>query len=896
MHRTRPAVHRTILVVDVEAFGSSSRTNAHRVAVRAGLYWALRRAFRASGIPWGHCHVEDRGDGALILAPPELPKAPFGEALPAELAIALHQHNAAHHESERIRLRMALHAGEVHYDSYGVAAASVNLAFRLLDAPPLKAALAESPGTLALIASAWFFEEVIRHAAAASPARYRCIQVDVKETTAIAWIALPDHPYPPDEKGLEIRSARSDRTVPRQLPACTAHFAGRAHELQALNGLLEETAADIPGAGRTAGTVVISTIGGMAGIGKTALAVHWAHTVAGQFPDGQLYVDLRGFGPAKQVMDPAEAIRAFLDALEVPPDRIPSGLDAQAALYRSLLAGRRMLVVLDNARDPEQVRPLLPGSSGCIVLVTSRSQLSGLVAANGARPIDLDLLTPGEAHEMLVQRLGPGRVAAEPEAAEGIIARCVRLPLALAIVAARAAAHPHFSLNAFATELGGGHDRLDALTGGEPAADARSVFSWSYGALTTEAASLFRLLGLHPGPDISTLAAASLAGLPPALVRTGLAELTRANLISEQVPGRYTFHDLLRAYAGELARLEEPAEQRDAATHRMLDHYLHTAWSAALLLDPSRDPIALAAPRAGTIPEALADHGQALAWFTTEQAVLLAAVDLAADLRLDTHIWQLAWTLATFQFWRGHWSELAAVQSAAVAASQRLADTHALGMALRTVAQADIQLGRFDDARTHLEHALDLYDQVGGQTAKAAVHINLARIWDLQGRYAEALDHARQSLDQYRAAGHRDGQAVALNTVGWYHALLGDQQQALMHCQQALALFQELGDLQGQADAWDSLGYAHDHLGDHDLALTCYEHALGLFRDLGVLFNQAEVLIHLGDAHHAADNPPAARDAWQQALTILDELGHPGASQVRAKLAALRSAPTSAAD
>jgi DNA-binding SARP family transcriptional activator/tetratricopeptide (TPR) repeat protein len=665
--------------------------------------------------------------------------------------------------------------------------------------------------------------------------------------------------------------------VPRQLPAPARHFAGRVAELEVLAGLLEE-AADM------GGTVVVSAIDGTAGIGKTALAVHWAHRVADRFPDGQLYVNLRGFDSGGQAMAPAEAVRGFLDAFAVSPERIPADLEAQAALYRSLLAGKRVLVVLDNARDTGQVRPLLPGTPGCLVLVTSRNQLSGLVAAEGAHPLTLDLLSEAEAHQLLARRLSPDGVAAEPHAVEEIITRCARLPLALTIVAARAAAHPHFPLQALAGELRDSRDRLNALADGDSAADMRAVFSWSYQALTPEAARLFRLLGLHPGPDISAAAAASLAGVPLLQVRPLLAELARAHLIVEHTPGRYTFHDLLRAYATEQAHTTDTDDERHAASRRMLDHYLHTAYTADRLLNPHRDPITPPPSHPGVIPETPTGHGQDLEWFTTEHPVLLTAIHHAAHTGFDTHTWHLAWALSTFLDRRGHWYDWAITQQIALAAALRLGDLEGQAHAHRELATAYRGLGRLDDAHAHLRHALDLNGQVDSCAGQARTRYILSLVFERRGRYREALDHANQALDLYRAADHGPGQANALNSVGWSHAQLGDHLQALAACQQALTLHQGLGNPAGEAATWDSLGYAHHHLGHHPQAITCFQHALHLVRSLGERCNEAEVLTHLGDTHHAAGHPGAARDAWRHAQDILDELDHPNADEVRAKL------------
>ena len=352
----------------------------------------------------------------------------------------------------------------------------------------------------------------------------------------------------PDTPGIAGMTGPGPRpVVPRQLPAAVAHFTGRQAELNALTRQLDQP----PGPGDA---VTIWTVVGTAGIGKTALALHWAHRVAHRFGDGQLYANLRGFGPRVTPAAPGEVIRGFLGALGVPPASLPATLEAQAARYRSLLAGRRMLVVLDNARDAEQVRPLLPGSPGCAVVVTSRNQLTGLVVAEGAGRLSLDLLPGPSAAELLARRLDPARLSAEPGAARELIGLCAGLPLALAVVAGRAAGRPDVPLGRIVTELRAA--RLDALATGEPATDLRAVLSWSYGGLTPPAAAMFRLLGLRPGLDITVASAASLARMDPRQARAALGELARAHLIEEQAPGQFALYDLLRAYAVERAGAE----------------------------------------------------------------------------------------------------------------------------------------------------------------------------------------------------------------------------------------------------------------------------------------------------------------------------------------------------
>jgi DNA-binding SARP family transcriptional activator/Tfp pilus assembly protein PilF len=673
--------------------------------------------------------------------------------------------------------------------------------------------------------------------------------------------------------------------VPRQLPVATRHFAGRAGALKALAGLVAET-------GEASRAVVISAIEGTAGIGKTTLAVHFAHQVAEQFPDGQLYVNLRGFDPDGPPMAPDEAIRMFLAALGTPPDQIPAALDAQAALYRSLLAGRRMLVLLDNARNTDQVRPLLPASPGCLVLVTSRSQLTSLIAAEGAYPLTLDLLTATEAGELLARRLGPERVAAEAAAADELIELCARLPLALSITGARAASQPALPLASVAADLRDAGGRLDALDAGHGAANVRAVFSCSYQQLDTTAARIFRLLGLHPGPDIAAPAAASMAGVPLRQARAALAELARAHLLAEPAPGRFAFHDLLRAYAAERAHADDSDDDRWAATRRMLDHYLQTACPAAIVVHPSRRPVTPSAPQPGVSPELLDDAGQALAWFEAEHRVLMAASAQALAAGFDTHAWQIPWALGRFLDLRGPWHDWVAVEQIALAATQRLGDRAAEAYAHWRLGHAHGRLGDNEASYTHLQHTLKIYTGLGDRAGQADAHTALAIALGIQGRDADALSHAQQALQLFTAVGDQPGRALALNGVGWFYAQLGDHRQALSYCGQALELYQELGSYpQMEAGTWDSLGYAHLHLDDHAEAAACYRRALDLFRQAGDVLGVAETLGHIGDAHHAAGQADEARVAWQEALAILDELHHPGFGQVRAKLAQLGPAP-----
>ena len=688
----------------------------------------------------------------------------------------------------------------------------------------------------------------------------------------------PAPPSPPAAQG--ARPTASGHVVPRQLPAATRHFAGRDEAVKALAGLAAEAAEGSP-------ATVISVIHGTAGIGKTTLALHFAHQAAGQFPDGQLYVNLRGFDPAGSPVTPEEALRLLLDALSVPAARVPAGLDAQAGLYRSLLAGQRMLVLLDNARDAEQVRPLLPASPGCLVIVTSRSQLTSLVAVEGAFPQTLDVLADGEAQELLTRRLGPERVAADPGAADELIRLCARLPLALSIAAARTASQPGLSLAGLAGELRDAPGRLDALDAGQAAASVRAVLSWSYQQLDPAAARLFRLLGLHAGPDVSAAAAASMAGVALPGARRGLGELTRAHLLTEHAPGRFSSHDLLRAYAAELAHAADSEAERRAATGRMLGHYLHTAYAASAFLAPVRRPITLAALPPGVTPEHVADTGQALAWFEAEDRVLMGVMARAADAGFDTHAWQLTWALWRFLDQKGRWHDWTcrrADRPGRHPAARRPGGRGRCPPAIRLRQRPARQLRGRSCA---LRRALGIHAERGDRAGQGYVHNAFAVVLYHQGRDSDALDQARQALEAYTGTGDEAGRALALNAVGWMYTRLGDHQQALRYCGQAARRASRDRQPGRGSRTLDSLGHAHQQLGNHAESVTWYQRALDLYDEIGHRWGYAETLGHLGDAHQAAGDLPKARAAWDVALALLDELSHPDADRIRAKLSGL---------
>ncbi|WP_253755415.1 BTAD domain-containing putative transcriptional regulator [Hamadaea flava] len=645
---------------------------------------------------------------------------------------------------------------------------------------------------------------------------------------------------------------------PAQLPAPAPGFVGRSDALRQL---------DHSGA-------AVCVITGTAGVGKTMLALRWAHGVRDRFPDGQLFADLHGFGPAGAVAHPGTVLRAFLDALGVPAARVPVAFEAQVGLYRSLLAGQRVLIVLDNARDAEQVRPMLPGTPGCRVVITSRDQLRGLVAAEGAEPVMLDLLPADDAVRLLAGRIGRHRAYAVPGVAERIATQCARLPLALAVVAARAALYPAFPLDQIAADLrpdGGGLGDLG---------DVRSVFSWSLRALGSDAATLFTLCDALPGADFATPAAASLAAWPAARARAALGELVRAHLVVEHLPGRFTMHDLLRAYASELLAEDE----KQIASVRVLDHYRATAMRAAMLVDPHREPIVPVPVVAGVPVLTFSDAEQAMAWFAAEHAVLVAAVERAWAAGEDARAWQLAWTLLDYLDNQGHWRDWIAVELIALAAAKRGGDPVGEAYAHRLLGRGYTQMGQYADAGGHYEAALVMYGRQGDLLGGA--HTSMGRSWmlHLQGRHRAAQRDRFTALERYRRAGHRVGEARILNAIGWGYAQLGDYRRALDHCGQALELTQALDDTAGSAAIWDSLGYAHLHLGEHTEAIECLTTAVNLFRRSHDLFNEADSLTHLGDAYAAAGQSGESRAAWEAAVAILDQLGHADADAVRGRL------------
>ncbi len=651
--------------------------------------------------------------------------------------------------------------------------------------------------------------------------------------------------YPPDDdenKNLDESEPAApgvapDLVVPRQLPTTTAQFVGRQAEFEGLSRVLDDL---------TSGqqTAAVAAISGTAGVGKTALAVHWARQIADRFGDGQLYIDLRGFGPGNPVA-PADALCGFLEALGVPPAKIPLQAQARAGLYRSLLADRQLLVVLDNASDVDHVRSLLPAGAGCLALVTSRNLLTGLAVAEGAALVNLDVLSDAEAYDLLALRLGRDRLVGEPAAVGELIKLTAGLPLALSIAAARVTAHPGHPLATLAAEFRDSHGRLEALVAGDRSADVRAAISWSYCRLSKAAARMFRLLGLHPGPDLSIAAGVSLSGASLIATQRALAELAAGGLVNEHAPGRFACHDLLRAYAAEQSRDSDSQLSQQEAAGRLLDHYLHTAHSAMLLTLPVCESLPLPPRRPGVQPTRLEGQAEAAAWFAAEHEVLLTAVAMAAQTGFDDHAWLLPLVMAPHLYRSGHWHDWAAIHYTALISAQRQSDLWAQASVHRRLAQALVFLDDLPAAAASFRFSLRVFCRLGDKAGQAYTHAGIGLLMERTLQWASAaLRHARRACELFGATGNRLGEALALGDMAWDYNLLGQADQATTCCLRALEIFRETG----------------------ESSLT------------------ASILDELGDAYYHVGNIAEAAAAWGQAVKILARLRHARTESVRVKL------------
>jgi DNA-binding SARP family transcriptional activator/Tfp pilus assembly protein PilF len=650
---------------------------------------------------------------------------------------------------------------------------------------------------------------------------------------------------------------------PHQLPPAIADFTGRRQHLDELDRL--------PGAEADTTAVVISAIAGTAGVGKTALAIHWAHRVRDRFPDGQLYVNLRGYAPTPP-MRSIDALAGFLHALGVPAEQVPVDLDEAAGLYRTLLADKRLLVVLDNARSADQVRPLLPGGPSSLVLVTSRDRLGGLVAIDGARRLTLDVLPPEEAVGLLTRLLGAERVAAEPQAAGELAEVCGLLPLALRIAAANLAEQPGQSIAGYVARLRRGDRLAELAVDGDPQAGVRTAFDCSYAALDPVAQRLFRLLGLVPGPEFTGPAAAALARMPAGQAAQLLERLVDAHLLERRGVGRFGFHDLLRRYAYQRAQGQDGELERKDATSRLYSWYLQTADGAVRLLHA--DHVRLAVPEAPVgLPVAGFDEPDgALAWLDAERANLVAAVQQAAEHGPQPPAWLLADTLGSYFWHHRHLGDWIAVAHAGVDAATAAGEPRAQAAAYRNLGMVTACSGDYARAAEHFTDALALAQQAGWVDGQAACLGDLAFVSSELGRPEQAADHLTRALALHRQTGHTVGQAMALNNLGHVYLQLGQPDRAAEQLAEAVALHREVGSRIGVALSLDNLGEVCRDLGRLDAARTHLSEALAVHRELGNRYDEAYDLNVLATVQRDAGDLHQALELAQLALTVAREI------------------------
>ncbi|WP_069467344.1 tetratricopeptide repeat protein, partial [Actinacidiphila rubida] len=595
---------------------------------------------------------------------------------------------------------------------------------------------------------------------------------------------------------------------------------------------------------------------------------------------------LRGFEDVRP-LDPGDALAAFLGSLGVPSRDIPRGTDERSTMFREQTAGRQLVVLLDNARDEEQVRPLLPGSAGCLTIVTSRNRLSGLAVTDDAGLVSLDVWTREEALAALAGRIGEGRCRAEPEAAAELVELCGLLPLAVAITGAHLSASPRLPLQVAVRELREAGPRLDALSAGDPRADVRAAFSWSYRTLAPAAARFFRHLALHPGPSVSADAAASLAAVDPVAARPLLRELTAAHLLSRDAHGRYVLHDLLRAYGAEL--VAEEGDDVLAARTRLMEYLRYNAHAANLFTGPPlREEVPPAAP--GVVSVAFGDREAAMDWFGQEEPAVAAALRSLDDPRLLGYGVTLTADWVTYYSVTGQWTEEIAAKRLGLDAAVRLDDAEAIARNSADLARALAETGRLDEAERQVEvllgqmHRLDL-------PQRAAAERSIGWVRGRQKRHDRALHHARRALELYREAGDEASAARELNAVAWYLTLLGRHEEAVAMGEEAVPLLRRHGNLRIEAAARDTLGHARQYLGDLDGAIADYEESLRLYGEAADGYNQAEVLDHLASAELERGDRDRARGHWLRAADLLTAISSPRAARMLDSAAALDAPP-----
>lgn len=891
-----------LIAVDVAGFSHRDRTEPVQVRIRAALYGMLERALRHAGVAWDDCYVEDRGDGAIVVVPE--PFAPYAlvHSVVEHLDSELRSYNQMASDHAAIRLRVSVHAGDVRADAHGLVGDSVIHVFRLLDAKVLKDVLKRSGGMVGLIVSDRLYAELAGDEGhSVDPAEHFRVVVQVKETVAPAWIRIPgrrlvlndgrlefvpltetpdEEPWPGiDPLVREIVGLTVQRVTPFQLPAGIDDFTGRA-DMVAL--IRERLTSQRPTRDRT---LVLTALSGKGGVGKTTLAVHAAHRLAGDFSDGQLYANLRGMEAEK--LDPHELLAEFLMGLGIPAPAIPESTDARVNLYRSVLAQRRVLVVLDNAADEHQVRPLLPGAPQCRVLITSRAPLTGL---ESAVTLSVDVLSHEHAVELLSKIVGTSAVAAEPEATDEVARLCGHLPLALRICGAKLVARPHRRIGELADQLRAEHTRLDVLRAGD--LEVRASFSLSYDSLDLPLRRAFRLLSVLNVPDFTAKIAGPLLGLDLAHAEDVLDRLVEAQLIESGVrdatgSARFRYHDLLRVFARERLEAEDDASERSAFLRAGLSAYARMARQAdarlaAISLRPSLEP---GPSETGPHAQPVAAPSSPLDWFEAERICLTSAMEQA----YAGEQWDLVVTIAnaatTFLELRAYWSDVRSFSGLAAEAARRTGDRLGEAAALLDLGIGHRYEEHWDLATEAFQKSLSMARDLPDRRYQAYALLHCGDVYREQNRWTEATACYDECLPIFRDLGDRHGQAFTLRSVGAIYREQSRADEAMACLEASLGLFSDMGDRRGEGHALRSMGAVLTQQKQLERSLDCLTRSLAIFHELSDPHWEAYVLREIGSVYALSGRYALAINCMDTAIAVFDRIDDPlCAAQARRNL------------
>lgn len=862
--------HQSVLAFDVEGFSDPHRDDTARTAVREAVYALFQDACAAASVPWSECELNDRGDGAIVVVSSAVSKVLLLDPLFSCLLSALTEHNRRAALAERIRLRVALHAGEVTRDSHGLSGnADVILACRLLDSAQLRTTLGNTGGPLAVIVSDTIYSGIVRHRyRGIDPAEYHPVSVTVKKTTANAWIHVPGDPTAP-----RFTPDIARHPAPRQLPPSRTNFISRDTELRVLDKAIEPDGA----------APKLVAISGPPGVGKTALMLHWANRTRGRFEDGQLYADLGGHSTTTPAV---EVLRRFLRALGVVPQQVPLVEEEQVALYRSITADLRLMVVLDNVVSAADVRMFLPASPDSVVVVTSRSRL-GSLATDGAAFVRLSPFTRQEGLTLLSRSIGERRLRAESDDAVLLVDLCDGLPIALCVVAAQLTSRPQWTIAGAVARLADEQRRLNQLSFGDELS-VQAVFDLSYRALSPPAARLYRLLGLHPGTELGAGVAAAAVDTSLQIAEQLLDELHQSSLIEETSEGRHRFHDLIRLHAVECARSAETPDDLATATRRIVDWYLHTATAAGRIVTPHRSGLQRDIEFPPAEPVTFADHAQAMAWLWLERTNLPAAAEFAEKAGWDEVAWQLAdamWGLFLFYTNYHEWKE---PYELAVRAARRCGDRAAEADAQDRLGLLYHAQGRNDKALEHMGFAAEIWQELGDRDRIISSIERFGFAYLDQGKVDQAIDQFRRALASYGQMD--DPRAIGLTRISLGRALLAADRagQARDQLQQAHADLSGLAvpDPYNTARALIAWGRAETAMAETGNARSLLLSALSTMYDLKSPQGQADALIALAELSQSLGAEAESEQYYGDALTILATVDAPWATRKVAELRA----------